>query len=80
MSNKDYIDENKVISRIRKRMEFGFKQYGALDLALDSRDLIEEAIQEALDMSIYLASRLEQIKMYEKIVNEDEFLAKLEKE
>lgn len=65
-------DEEKVMESIRGRLELGYRQYGQLDLALDSRDLLKEAIEEAADMSVYLHSKLVQISMYEKIVEEDE--------
>jgi len=78
MDSKDYKDEPKVMRLMRERLEGGYNQYGSLDLALDSRDLVTEALEEALDLSIYLSSRLLQIRMYERINNEDEFLATVE--
>lgn len=48
-----------ILERIAERLVMGRKQYGDLNLATDRRDFRKEAIAEALDMSVYLASLLE---------------------
>lgn len=48
-------DEQRVLLTIAKRLAMGRKQYGALDLATDPRTWTNEAYEEALDMSNYLA-------------------------
>lgn len=50
-------DEGKVLSMLSRRLELGEAQYGALDVH-DDRDKVREAIEEALDMSVYLATKL----------------------
>lgn len=51
-------DEQRVLLTIAKRLAMGRKQYGALDLATDPRTWTNEAYEEALDMSNYLAMAL----------------------
>ncbi len=48
-------DELLVLTAIAKRLQLGMKQYGALNIAADTRDWTKEANEEALDMSVYLA-------------------------
>jgi hypothetical protein len=47
---------------IKHRLEFGAKKYGKENITSDGRDFIEEALEEALDCCIYLASRLLEIR------------------
>jgi hypothetical protein len=49
------VDELRVLDRIAARLQVGQKQYGELRLDTDTRDWTEEALQEALDLSVYLA-------------------------
>jgi hypothetical protein len=49
------VDELRVLDRIAARLQIGQRQYGELDIATDARDWTEEALQEALDLSVYLA-------------------------
>ena len=51
-------DELRVLRLLADRLLLGARQYGALDLAGDRRDLRHEATQEALDLACYLAMRL----------------------
>lgn len=48
-------DELRVIQRVIERMQHGRKQYGALDIAGNSKDWRAEATEEFLDGAIYLA-------------------------
>lgn len=57
------IDELRVLVRIAERLEMGAKQYGALDIATDKRDWLEEGIQEGLDKTAYLTVALLAFKM-----------------
>jgi hypothetical protein len=49
------VDELRVLDRIAARLQVGRRQYGELHIARDGRDWTEEALQEALDLSVYLA-------------------------
>lgn len=51
-------DERAVVALVRKRLELGAVQYGALDVVGDRRDWVREALEEALDLSVYLAAAL----------------------
>ncbi|GIW17459.1 MAG: hypothetical protein KatS3mg064_0616 [Tepidiforma sp.] len=55
-------DEALVLELIRSRMEDGRGRYGPLNLGSDRRQLEVEALEEALDMAIYLACRIAQIR------------------
>lgn len=55
-------DEALVLELIRSRMEDGRGRYGPLNLSSDRRQLEVEALEEALDMAIYLACRIAQIR------------------
>lgn len=50
-------DEQRVLLRIAERLVLGCAQYGQLNIASDRRNWTEEAAQEALDLSVYLAIR-----------------------
>lgn len=51
-------DEQHILHLISDRLEHGRKQYGDLDLAADKRDWNQEALEEALDLAVYLACAL----------------------
>jgi hypothetical protein len=46
---------------IEQRLALGHAQYGAWDLSADDRNLVREALDEALDLAIYLAAALIQL-------------------
>jgi hypothetical protein len=50
-----------LIDLIEQRLALGHAQYGAWDLSADDRDLVREALDEALDLAIYLAATLIQL-------------------
>jgi hypothetical protein len=56
-------DEQRVIARIVEdssaRLRIGLAQYGALDLANDRRDWVQQAREEAIDGNVYLAIEAE---------------------
>jgi hypothetical protein len=57
------MDCNKeIISLIESRMEKGKKQYGHGLLQNAGYDWVQEALEEALDLSIYLSAKLIEIK------------------
>ena len=50
-----------ILKLIKERMEKGRKEYGH-GLIRGDRDWTKEALEEALDMSIYLSAKLSEIK------------------
>jgi hypothetical protein len=50
-------DERRVLLVIAERLSRGATQYGKLDIARDTRDWKQEAHEEFLDASVYLAVR-----------------------
>ncbi len=51
-----------ILTRIQERMDLGGKKYGdTIDLN-DKRNFLKEAIEEALDMNVYLSAFLIQIE------------------
>lgn len=57
---------NEIIDLIMDRMEKGRATYGHGLQPNDGHDWVQEALEEALDLSIYLSTKLIQIKMLEK--------------
>lgn len=55
-------DEEEVLALIRKRLDLGRQQYGPLDLNTASDDYLNEALEEVLDLAIYLTFRLIQLQ------------------
>lgn len=51
-----------IIRLIESRMEKGLKQYGHGLMADSGYDWVQEALEEALDLSIYVAARLVEIQ------------------
>ena len=66
MAEKD--EEAGVVQLVADRLEHGRKLYGDLHLNTDKRDLLQEALEEALDLSVYLASKIIQLKNADKKV------------
>lgn len=66
LDSKGYVDEERVTLLIQSRLARGYKDYGALDLDNDNRDFIKEALEEVLDMSVYIASKLIKLQRLEK--------------
>jgi hypothetical protein len=63
MDNKDLLDCNEEIKAlIADRMEKGKKAYGHGLLQNSGYDWVQEALEEALDLSIYLSAKLIEIK------------------
>lgn len=55
-----------IVDMIMDRMEKGKAAYGHGLIPNDGHNWVQEALEEALDMAIYLSTRLIQIKMFEK--------------
>ena len=53
---------NQIVKLIRKRLVKGEERYGKQNIASDGRDFVQEALEEALDCSVYLAGCLIEIK------------------
>ena len=51
-----------IISLVKSRMEKGRKEYGHGLLQNAGYDWVQEALEEALDLSIYLSAKLIEIK------------------
>ena len=68
LDNKDLLDNDKsdcneeIKSLIAERMEKGRKAYGHGLLQNAGYDWVQEALEEALDMSIYLSAKLIEVK------------------
>lgn len=55
-------DELRVLVTQAERLAMGRKQYGALDIDKDSRDWIEQAVEEGLDHISYLTIELVKLR------------------
>ena len=68
MDNKDLLDNNdldcneEIKALIAERMEKGKKAYGHGLLQNSGYDWVQEALEEALDLSIYISAKLIEIK------------------
>jgi hypothetical protein len=51
-------DESRVLEAIAARLRLGRRVYGPLDIEGDARDWRREALEEALDLAVYLAAAL----------------------
>jgi len=51
-----------IVSRIEERLDIGKKKYGDTLSLNDKRNFLKEAIEEALDMNVYLTAFLIQIE------------------
>ena len=63
---------NQIVKLIRKRLVKGEERYGNQNIASDGRDFVQEALEEALDCSVYLAGQL--IEIQEKLKNKKKLL------
>ena len=52
----------KVVEKIKSRLDIGAKKYGEEILISDEREFIQEALEEVLDACIYLSCKLIQLK------------------
>ena len=51
-----------ILDLIEQRLLIGERKYGNENVIDDGRDFIQEALEEALDCSVYLAAKLIEIK------------------
>jgi|TARA_R100000781_G_scaffold93029_1_gene57719 hypothetical protein len=58
-------ENNKIIKLIEERLQVGKKEYGTELNPLDGRDWMKEALEELLDATVYLATKLRQLKKLE---------------
>jgi hypothetical protein len=54
-------DERAVLDMLTQRLTLGQSRYGELVIDQDSRDWTREALEESLDLAIYLSIRLHQL-------------------
>ena len=55
-----------IVDAIRERLEMGKKEYPEELDVQDGRDWVKEALEEALDLSIYITAKLMQMEQDEK--------------
>ena len=53
---------SKILNLIKQRLIRGEKRYGKENISSDGRDFVQEALEEALDCSVYLAGHLLEIQ------------------
>ena len=58
-----------ILDLIEERLLVGERKYGNENVINDGRDFIQEALEEALDCSVYLAARLLELDEEEKTTN-----------
>tara|TARA_Y100000310_G_scaffold33892_1_gene32007 strand:- start:1439 stop:1825 length:387 start_codon:yes stop_codon:yes gene_type:complete len=56
---------NKIIDLVGKRLIKGEEKYGNENVTSDGRDFIQEALEESLDLAVYVAAKLIEIKQKE---------------
>ena len=55
-----------ILDLIGKRLLVGEKKYGHENVTNDGRDFVKEALEESLDLAVYVAAKLIEIKQNEK--------------
>ena len=63
-------DSEEVLRLIRGRLEVGQHEYGRLDIDTDPRDWTGEGLEEALDLSVYLAIGLIRLRRLQARANQ----------
>ena len=53
---------NQIVKLIKGRLVKGEERYGKQNIVSDGRDFVQEALEEALDCSVYLAGQLLEIQ------------------
>ena len=56
----------RILKLIQERLEVGQRKYGHENVETDDRDFIVEALEEALDCSVYLAAKLIEVQSWNK--------------
>ena len=57
---------DRILKLIKERLRVGEKKYGNENVVSDDRDFLQEALEEALDLSVYISARLIEAKEKEK--------------
>tara|TARA_R100001530_G_scaffold3566_4_gene5200 strand:- start:1964 stop:2155 length:192 start_codon:yes stop_codon:yes gene_type:complete len=52
----------RIIDKIRSRLDVGAKKYGEEILDTDPREWVQEALEEVLDLAVYISAQLIRIK------------------
>tara|TARA_Y100000310_G_scaffold332975_1_gene409590 strand:- start:278 stop:670 length:393 start_codon:yes stop_codon:yes gene_type:complete len=56
---------NEILNLVGRRLIKGEKKYGHENVTSNGRDFVEEALEEALDLAVYVAAKLIEIKQKE---------------
>ena len=67
-----------IIKLIEQRIEKGKKKYGQEINPDDGRDWLQEALEEALDMTVYIATEMIRLKEFNKVKRYEEGLQKIQ--
>ena len=67
-----------IIKLIEQRIEKGKKKYGQEINPDDGRDWLQEALEEALDMTVYIATEMIRLKEFNKAKRYEEGLQKIQ--
>tara|TARA_R100000808_G_C2108713_1_gene123477 strand:- start:57 stop:434 length:378 start_codon:yes stop_codon:yes gene_type:complete len=78
---------NKILKLIEERLLVGEKKYGNENVISNGRDFVQEALEESLDLAVYISAKLIEIKEKEKEMGraldmerkQDEFEMRLKK-
>ena len=54
-----------ILNLVAKRLLVGEKKYGNENVTTDGRDFIKEALEESLDLAVYVSAKLIEIKQKE---------------
>ena len=57
---------SKILKLIEERLLIGEEKYGNENVVSDGRDFVQEALEESLDLAVYLSAKLIEIKEKEK--------------
>jgi hypothetical protein len=57
---------NDILNLVGKRLVKGEKKYGNENITSDGRDFVKEALEESLDLAVYVAAKLIEIREKEK--------------
>ena len=62
--------KSKIVKYIEERLDIGYKEYGktADELIESGRDFTQDALEEILDLAVYISAKLIEIKQKEKIM------------
>jgi len=52
----------RIVSEVKSRLDAGAKKYGEEILDSDPRDWVQEALEEVLDLAVYISAQLIRIR------------------